>query len=85
MVVAWDAPETDGGSPITGYTVEKLDTKRTAFVKVEDVDGKTLSVKATKLIEGSKYIFQVAAINEIGQSDWTTLAEAVEAKLPFGN
>lgn len=84
MVVAWEAPEEDGGSPITAYKVEKMDAKRTSFVKAEDVDGKTLSVKLTKLVEGNKYLFQVAAENEVGQSDWTATKEAVEAKLQFG-
>lgn len=84
VVVQWDAPETDGGSPITKYKVEKRDATRTAYVQAEEVDGKTLKVKVTKLTEGNKYFFQVAAENEIGLSDWTEIAEPVEAKMPFG-
>jgi len=84
MVVGWDAPESDGGSPLTKYKVEKRDATRTAYVQVEDVDGKTLKAKATKLSEGNKYFFRVAAENEIGLSDWTETAEPVEAKMPFG-
>jgi len=84
MVVAWEVPESDGGSPITKYKVEKRDATRTAYVQAEEVDGKTLKVKVTKLSEGSKYFFQVAAENEIGLSEWTETAEAVEAKMPFG-
>ena len=83
-MVQWDAPETDGGSPITKYKVEKRDATRTAYVQAEEVDGKTLKVKVTKLTEGNKYFFQVAAENEIGLSDWTEIAEPVEAKMPFG-
>lgn len=84
MVLAWEAPEQDGGCPITAYKVEKRDAKKTTFVKAEDVDGKTFSLKVTKLVEGNKYFFQVAAVNEVGESDWETMAEAVEAKSAFG-
>jgi len=84
MVVSWEAPESDGGSAITKYKVEKRDATRIAYVQAEDVDGKTLQAKVTKLTEGNKYFFQVAAENEIGLSDWTETTEAVEAKMPFG-
>jgi len=84
MVLEWEIPESDGGSPITKYKVEKRDATRTAYVQAEDVDGKTLRVKVSKLTEGNKYFFQVAAKNEIGLSDWTETSEPVEAKLPFG-
>jgi len=84
MVVAWEVPESDGGSPITKYKVEKRDATRTAYVQAEDVDGKTLKAKMTKLTEGNKYFFRVAAENEIGLSDWTETTEPVEAKMPFG-
>jgi len=84
MVVAWDAPESDGGSPVTKYKVEKRDATRTAYVQAEDVDRKTLKATVTKLTEGNKYFFQVAAENEIGLSDWAETTEAVEAKMPFG-
>jgi len=84
VVVAWDAPESDGGSPITKYKVEKRDATRAAYIQAEEVDGKTLKAKVTKLTEGNKYFFQVAAENEVGLSDWTETTEPVEAKMPFG-
>ena len=83
-IVAWEAPESDGGSPVTKYKVEKRDATRTAYVQAEEVDGKTLKAKVSKLTEGNKYFFQVAAENEIGLSDWTETTEPVEAKMPFG-
>ena len=83
-MVAWDAPESDGGSPITKYKVEKRDATRAAYIQAEEVDGKTLKAKVTKLTEGNKYFFQVAAENEVGLSDWTETTEPVEAKMPFG-
>ena len=84
VVLTWDAPEHDGGAPITGYTVEKRDMKRVAFVKVETTDSGTLILKVPKLVEGNEYMFRVNAENEIGVSDWTSLPEPVKARLPFG-
>lgn len=84
IVVAWEVPQFDGGSPITGYKIEKRDAKREAWVKVEDVDANTLTVKATRLVEGNQYYFRVLAENEVGESNWTETAEPTTAKLPFG-
>ncbi len=83
LVLSWDASESDGGSPLTAYKVEKRDSKKSAFVKVEDVSATTLTLKLTKLVEGSQYFLQVAAENEVGQSDWTTTKEPVGATSAF--
>ncbi len=34
IVVSWDESEFDGGSPITGYIVEKQDVKRQSWIQV---------------------------------------------------
>jgi len=79
----WEVPETDGGEPITEYLVEKRDVKKTAFVSQGKTNAETLNIKATKLIEGTRYMFRVFAVNSIGQSEPTELAEPVTAKVPF--
>lgn len=84
VVLAWDAPESDGGAPINAYTVEKRDMKRAAFVKADTTDGQTLTLKVPKLVEGSEYMFKVNAENEVGTSEWASLTEPVKARLPFG-
>jgi len=84
VVVAWDIPENDGGSPITGYMVEKKDINKTSFMNAGRVGADTLELKVTKLVEGNEYYFRVCAENSIGESDWATIAEPVKARLPFG-
>ena len=64
--LAWKAPDSDGGSPITGYVVEmkgKLETKW----KVIGKDVKELEFVATGLKPDSEYEFRVAAVNKAGQ------------------
>ena len=84
VVLQWNEPESDGGSPITSYLCEKKDMKRDAFVKNAEVDSKTLMLKADKLVEGNEYQFRICAENQIGVSDWVMLPQPVTARLPFG-
>jgi len=65
-IVAYKAPASDGGSPITGYIVEmktKLDTKWQVAGK--DIKENEFLVKGLK--EGSEYEFRVTAENKAGQ------------------
>ena len=83
-VLEWEIPQTDGGSPITGYVIEKRDMKRSSYVKVSEVSSDCLVLKADKLVEDNEYLFRVCAENENGASEWTTTAEPIKAKYPFG-
>jgi len=83
ITVEWDAPEQDGGSEITKYIVEKADPNRKVYTTIGDTDSSTLRYKATKLYEGSEYLFQVSAENSIGQGPPCTMKESVTAKLSF--
>ncbi|MDF2827977.1 MAG: polysaccharide lyase family 8 [Mycobacterium sp.] len=59
--VAWSAPETDGGAPVTGYEV-------TVGESVVSVDASTLSVDVTGFEPGT-YTVTVRAENEAGWSE----------------
>lgn len=83
-VVSWESPESDGGSDITGFIVERRDISKTSSVNAGNTDGNTFFQKITKLTEGNEYIFQVAAENDVGQSDWMSLDKPVKIKLSCG-
>jgi len=71
----WQKPKDDGGSPITGYVIEKKDVEKDYWNPCGKVTGKMTNVmkeieyEVTDLIENFVYVFRVMAINALGESD----------------
>ncbi|MSV60652.1 MAG: hypothetical protein F2901_04685, partial [Actinobacteria bacterium] len=64
IVVAWTAPQFNGGSAITDYTVQScLSTTCTTFTRSAST---STSATVTGLTKGTSYTFQVAAVNVAG-------------------
>ena len=84
VTLSWKPPADDGGSPITGYLVEKRDKKKNSWMTVERVTKDTLVVTAKKLIEGTEYNFRVKADNKAGLGEPVELEKPVTPKSPFG-
>ena len=82
--LSWVAPSMTGGTPITGYVVEKCDTSRTIWTSAVTVSADKTSCCVTRLFEGTEYKFRVAAENFVGTGDFVELDKPVTAKLPFG-
>ncbi len=78
----WTEPDSDGGSPITNYVVEKRDVRRRAWQAV-DTTVKETKYTVTPLNEGSLYVFRVAAENAAGISEFCELEDSVLAKDTF--
>jgi predicted phage tail protein len=78
----WDKPEDDGGKPVTGYLVEKLDTSTGRWVPVGRTTEPEMDVKG--LQEGNEYKFRVKAVNDEGESESLETERATIAKNPFG-
>ena len=86
ITVMWDSPESDGGSPVTSYIIEKRDVSRPTWLKAGTVDADCTQFKATNLFEGVEYSFRVYAVNKVGPSKQAAeLDQPCKAKMPFGN
>ncbi|CAL9697291.1 unnamed protein product [Knipowitschia caucasica] len=69
MTVCWKRPETDGGSRISGYIIEKREKQGVRWTRVNKKPVYDLRVKATCLHEGCEYEFRVYAENAAGLSE----------------
>ena len=82
--LSWQPPESDGGSPITGYLIEKREKIYSRWTQVEKTaDGSTTAI-LKKLVPGSELSFRVSAVNKMGTSDALEMTRPVTVKSPFG-
>ncbi len=80
----WKPPEDDGGKPITGYVVEKMDKETGRWVPVSRTDPDVTECPVRGLQEGHEYMFRVKAVNDEGESDPLETEAAIKAKDPYG-
>lgn len=80
ITIAWTKPRHDGGSPITGYVVEKRLITEDKWTKASHAIVPDLSLKAINLIENHEYEFRVAAVNAAGQGPWSSSSDAICAR-----
>lgn len=79
--LTWEAPEFDGGSPITGYYVEKLSGTRWMKVTKKAISKCELTIN--DLIEGSDNEYRVIAENKAGLSKPSETTGRFKAKDPY--
>lgn len=65
----WPKPESDGGRPITHYTVEMKDKFSPDWIEVAKTEDSTPEVKVENLKEKQIYQFRVRAHNKAGASE----------------
>ena len=66
--LTWEPPETDNGSPVTGYIVERCEGKSTKWSKVTKDPVTQRQLDISDLLAGESYQFRVCAINAAGTS-----------------
>lgn len=79
----WEPPASDGGSPITGYLIEKKDLATGKWVKALETKGDKPTAKVPDLVEGQTYQFRVKAINKAGVGKPSHPSDSMVAKNRF--
>ena len=76
IYLTWMKPEFDGGSRITGYRLESSTDDGSSWSIVRANTGTSNTVFThTGLTRATLYRYRVAAINKIGASEWSEIAE----------
>lgn len=65
--LSWSPPLSDGGSPITGYDIQKKDRFSPRWTTTGNVPGDVTEFKATGLKEGDEIQFRVVPKNKAGE------------------
>ncbi len=79
--LTWQAPVDDGNVPVTGYYIEKYDSKRNQYIRIDKTSVREITID--RLQKDQSYKFRVLAENKIGLSEPCELKDAVLAKGKF--
>ena len=83
ITIDWTRPRNDGGSPITGYVIERRLLGEDKWIKATQAIVQDLNYRVGGLIENRDYEFRVAALNAAGQGPWSISSDAIRASAPF--
>ena len=67
-VITWRAPLSDGGTPVTGYFIERHTKSSPSWYRINTSPMSDTSYKCPDLIEGIEYEFRIIAVNKMGAS-----------------
>lgn len=69
MNVSWRKPNSDGGSPIIDYIIEKQEATKSTWDRIASVTAGVTSYTANYLLPDKQYRFRVIARNKVGHSE----------------
>ncbi len=82
--LSWSAPSNNGGSPITGYQIERsTDSGSTWSVLVPNTGSVSTTYSDTGLVASTTYTYRVSTINSVGASSPSNTASATTGVQTF--
>lgn len=84
VILSWEIPSSDGGSPITGYCIEKKERNSLLWVRANESPVKATQYTCTGLIDGLEYTFRVSALNLAGQGKPSKQTDFITARTAVG-
>ncbi|RLF69769.1 MAG: hypothetical protein DRN55_09305, partial [Thermoplasmata archaeon] len=81
VVLRWEAPADDGGSPIIGYKIYR-GTSLGNETYITTVGNETTYYNDTGLTNGQRYYYRVSAVNGIGEGELSEEVGAVPLSVP---
>jgi len=73
----WTAPENNGGSAITDYTIQYSSDGGSNWTAFPHPASAATTASVTGLTSGTRYVFKVAAVNAAGTGNWSTNSAAL--------
>ena len=83
-MLAWREPDENGGTPITGYYIERATAGSSRWLRITRDPIPELTYEARELVEGTEYCFRVVALNKVGEGPPGPQSQPVLAKDPWG-
>lgn len=84
ITVSWKAPDNDGGLPIQGYILEKIEKDGERFERINPNLVPGLSYVVKDLTDDMEYQFRVRAENAAGVSEPSRSSQPITAADPVG-
>lgn len=80
MVLKWNSSQSDGGSPITEYIVERREVGKKSWKQVGNSTSTSTSLEIKGLKKNSSFNFRISAKNDVGISQPFIVEETVTTK-----
>ncbi|XP_013785867.1 twitchin-like, partial [Limulus polyphemus] len=82
ITLSWTKPRNDGGSPVTGYILEKRKAGDENWTRASMAVIPDLTYRVSGLKENCDYEFRVCAVNEAGPGPYSSASDSIKARAP---
>lgn len=79
IVIKWNPPRDDGGSPVTNYIIERQQAGQSLWKKLGNVSADKTSFRDRNVTHGKKYNYRIYAENPEGLSDFLETNDSIMA------